>query len=78
MENENKFGLEDIAIFLDGETLHVIGPNHEEIPVSLYELADHVFEPQIIDNPSLVPDVIKGLKNVVEYMEHKLSARKLQ
>ena len=78
MENGNNFRLEDIAIFLNGETLHVIGPNHEEIPVSLYELADHVFEPQIIDNPSLIPDVIKGLKNIVEYMEHKLSSRKLQ
>jgi hypothetical protein len=78
MENGSKFGLEDIAIFLDGETLHVIGPNHEEIPVSLYELADHVFEPQIIDNPSLIPDVIKGLKNVVEYMEHKFSVGTLQ
>ena len=75
---KNKFTLEDLSIFLDGETLHVIGPNHEEIPVSLYELADHVFEPQIIDNPSKISDVIKGLKNVVEYMEHKLSARKLQ
>jgi len=75
---KNKFRLEDLSIFLDGETLHVIGPNHEEIPVSLYELADHVFEPQIIDNPSKISDVIKGLKNVVEYMEHKLSARKLQ
>lgn len=78
MTNENKFTLKDISIFLDGETLHVIGPNHEEIPVSLYELADHVFEPQIIDDPSLIPNVIKGLKNIVEYMEHKLSARKLQ
>ena len=78
MTNENKFTLKDISIFLDGETLHVIGPNHEEIPVSLYELADHVFEPQIIDNPSLIPDVIKGLKNVVEYMEHKFSVRTLQ
>ena len=75
---KNKFRLEDLSIFLDGETLHVIGPNHEEIPVSLYELADHVFEPQIIDHPSKISDVIKGLKNVVEYMEHKLSARKLQ
>jgi hypothetical protein len=78
MTNENKFTLKDISIFLDGETLHVIGPNHEEIPVSLYELADHVFEPQIIDNPSLIPDVIKGLKNVVEYMEHKFSVGTLQ
>ena len=78
MTNENKFTLKDISIFLGGETLHVIGPNHEEIPVSLYELADHVFEPQIIDNPSLIPDVIKGLKNVVEYMEHKFSVGTLQ
>ena len=78
MTNENKFTLKDISIFLDGETLHVIGPNHEEIPVSLYELADHVFEPQIIDNPSKIPDVIKGLKNVVEYMEHKFSVGTLQ
>ena len=75
---KNKFRLEDLSIFLDGETLHVIGPNHEEIPVSLYELADHVFEPQIIDNPSLIPNVIKGLKNVVEYMEHKFSVGTLQ
>ena len=77
MENGNEFKLEDISIFLDGDTLHIIGPNHEEIPVSLYELADHVLEPQIIDNPSLIPNVIKGLKNVVEYMEHKLESRKL-
>jgi|TARA_B110000238_G_C15890890_1_gene337616 hypothetical protein len=78
MENENKFTLKDISIFLDGETLHAIGPDHEEICVSLYELADHLFEPQVIDNPSLIPNVIEGLKNVVEYMEHKLSSRKLQ
>jgi hypothetical protein len=78
MEKGSKFGLKDVSIFLDGETLHVIGPDHEEIPVSLYELADHVFEPQIIDNPSLIPDVIKGLKNVVEYMEHKFSVGTLQ
>ena len=77
METGNEFKLADISIFLDGDTLHIIGPNHEEIPVSLYELADHVLEPQIIDNPSLIPNVIKGLKNVVEYMEHKLEARKL-
>ena len=77
MKNKNELTLANLAIFLDGDYLHVIGPNHEEIPVSLYTLADHLFN-QPIDNPDLIPDVIRGLKNVIEYIENKSTTRTLQ
>jgi len=77
MKNKNELTLANLAIFLDGDYLHVIGPNKEEMPVSLYALADHLFN-QPIDNPNLIPDVIRGLKNVIEYIENKSTTRTLQ
>jgi|TARA_R110000787_G_scaffold101299_1_gene206661 hypothetical protein len=67
---ENEFRLKDISIFLDGDSLHIIGPNHEEMPISLYALADNLFN-QPLDNPELVPAVIRGLKNVIGYIEEQ-------
>ena len=75
MQNGNDLKLKDISIFLDGDYLHVIGPNKEEIPVSLYALADHLFN-QPIDNPNLIPDVIRGLKNVITYIEDKQNIKR--
>ena len=70
MINGNKFKLEDVSIFLNGDNLHVIGHNEEEISVSLYDLADELFN-QPIDDPALVPKVIIGLYSVINYIEEK-------
>ena len=47
MINGNEFKLEDVSIFLNGDNLHVIGDNEEEISVSLYDLADEFLSQQI-------------------------------
>tara|TARA_R110002051_G_scaffold222938_1_gene286408 strand:- start:474 stop:710 length:237 start_codon:yes stop_codon:yes gene_type:complete len=75
MQNGSKFRLEDVSIFLNGDHLHVIGSGEDETLVSLYDIADELFN-QPINDPSLIPKVIIGLHNVITYIEDKQNIKR--
>ena len=76
MANGSKFRLQDVSIFLEGDHLHLMGSGEEEALVSLYDLADQLFN-QPLDVPHLVPRVILGLHNVIDYIEEKSEQKKV-